>query len=145
MISKLKLNNQIQITMLENLNGKSLNSPVEARQRESHWNLYIQYSQNEELSSFTKVELKKQVEIEKKKNQVVISSKILLSNLLEDFKKRNVFFSQFETHFKGWDSGGILGMQLYIVLLEDDLHWIYEKTKDRFQVFPSSIYFLKEN
>lgn len=131
--------------MLENLYGHPLTSPVEAPRRDDHWKLYIQYTQNEDLSTFTRDELRKQVEIIKKKEpgQVVISSKILISNLLEDFKRRDAFFTQFETHFPGWDSGGILGMQLYMLLLEDDQDWIYEKTKDRFQVFPSSVYILK--
>lgn len=120
---------------------KFLTSPLEKTSIPIHWQQYILYTENEELYNFTKEALLEKIEIEKQKNDPHISSKILLADLLTEFGSKYQFHRLFNQSFPGFDSGAILGMQLYMLLLEDDMNWYYYKSKDPNHLYSSSNYF----
>ena len=121
---------------------KFLTSPLERTTIPIHWQQYNLYIANEELSNFTKEALEKKIEIEKQKARPYIKSNILIANLLTEFGSKYQFHRLFKESFPGFDSGAILGMQLYMLLLEDDKNWYYNKSKDSNHLYASSEYFI---
>jgi len=128
--------------MLQDINGKVLTSPIHKSRIEPHWNDYIQYQHEIMLSDLSKKRLKELIEIKKKEPNPYIDSASLVSDLLNEFGKEHQFHRNFNETFPHFTSGSILGMQLYILLLDDSEEWVFYKSKKLGHLYSNSTYIL---
>ena len=65
----------------------------------------------------------------KKKDKPYIDSQILLNSVLTKFGESHNFHRQFRERHANSDSGQVLGMQLYHLMIKDSDVWVYCETK----------------
>lgn len=107
----------------------------------TYWNGYLQYEEDEELSTLTKNALIEEIEKEKIKEKPFIDSQIVIKNLLVEFGKKHSFHRQFREKHPISDSGQVLGMQLYHIMIQDNEIWKYHKSQKGRHLFTYSTYF----
>lgn len=127
--------------MIQGIDSHSIISELDRTKLPTYWNGYLQYEKDEELSTLTKNSFIGEIEKAKSKENSFIDSKVVVSNLLIEFGKNYSFHSQFREKFPNSDSGQVLGMQLYHILIKDNEIWKYYKTKEIRHLFPHSTYF----
>ncbi len=126
--------------MLLDLNGQVLINPIDQTDITDNWKEYINFKKNTHLSRFTKQELLKRVGALKKQSKSIINSAILIGRFLRELSVNDNFHQQFKAAFPKLDSKSLLGMQLYILLLEDDAKWTFMKPKGVDEVFVNASY-----
>lgn len=107
----------------------------------TYWNGYLQYEEDEELSTLTKNALIEEIEKEKSKEKPFIDSQIVIKKLLVEFGKRHSFHRQFREKKPISDIGQVLGMQLYHIMIQDNEIWKYHKSQKSGHLFTYSAYF----
>jgi hypothetical protein len=65
----------------------------------------------------------------------------LIKNLLVEFGKKHSFHRQFREKHPVLDSGQVLGMQLYHIMIQDNEIWKYHKSQKSGHLFTYSTYF----
>lgn len=115
--------------MLLDLNGNVLINPIDQNDITDHWKGYIRFRKNTHLWSFTKQELLNKIRVIKQQSRTVINSALLLGHFLRELSVNDNFHQQFKAAFPKLDSKSLLGMQLYMLLLEDDKKWTFMKPK----------------
>ena len=126
--------------MLLDLNGQVLINPIDQTDITDNWKEYINFKKNTHLSRFTKQELLKRVGALKKQSKSIINSAVLIGRFLRELSVNDNFHQQFKAAFPKLDSKSLLGMQLYILLLEDDTKWTFMKPKGVDEVFVNASY-----
>jgi hypothetical protein len=127
--------------MIQGIDNNSIISELDKTKLPTYWNIYLQYEKDEELSTLTKNALIEEIEKEKSKEKPFIDSQIVVSNLLIEFGKEHSFHRQFREKFPNSDSGQVLGMQLYHIMIQDNEIWKYLKSQKSEHLFPHSTYF----
>lgn len=118
--------------MLLDLNGNILNSPISQDPIRENWEEYIKFKKNTHLYNFTKEELLERINAIKRQGKSIIDSAILIGRFLRELSVNDNFYQQFKKALTKLDTKSVLGMQLYILLLEDDKKWtLQEPEKDR--------------
>ena len=130
--------------MLQDINGKTLSNPLGKPHIEPHWKDYERYEKEKELFDLTKDELAKLIEIKKAETSPFIDSAVLISDLLTEFGKTHQFHRKFNEIFPDLTSGSLLGMQLYFLLIDDSVQWIFHKSKKADHLYSSSTYFISK-
>lgn len=127
--------------MIQGIDGHSIISELDRTKLPKYWNAYLQYEKDEELSTLTKNSLIIEIEKEKSKEKSFIDSQVVVSSLLTQFGKKHSFHRQFREKFPNLDSGQVMGMQLYHIMIQDNDIWKYHKLQKREHLFPHSTYF----
>lgn len=130
--------------MLQDINGKTLSNPLGKPHIESHWKDYEQYEKVKELFDLTNDELAKLIKIKKAEASPFIDSAVLISELLTELGKTYQFHRKFNEIFPHLTSGSVLGMQLYLLLIDDSAKWIFHKSKKADHLYSSSLYFISK-
>jgi hypothetical protein len=130
--------------MLQDINGKILSKPYSKSKIETHWSNFLRYEREKSLSDLTKTSLTELIKIKKAEPKPYIDSAILISELLTEFGKNNQFHRRFNEIFPDLTSGSILGMQLYILLIDDTALWTFVKSKKTDHLYSNSSYFIEK-
>jgi len=130
--------------VLQDINGKILSSPLGKSHIEQHWKNYERYEKEKILSDLTKKRLTELIEIKKTETNPFIDSAVLISELFTEFGAKHQFHRKFNEIFPDLTSGSVLGMQLYILLIEDSVQWIFHKSKKADHLYSSSTYFISK-
>jgi hypothetical protein len=77
----------------------------------------------------------------KKMDSPYIDSQIVISKILTELGSKHTFHRQFSERFPNSNSGKILGMQLYNIILNDCDVWIFTKKKPKNHEFSHAVYF----
>lgn len=126
--------------MLLNLKGEILINPIDQTPINDNWKEYIKFSKNTHLWSFTKQELLERINAVKGQGRSIIESAIIIGRFLRELSVNDNFHQQFKVAFSQIDSKSLLGMQLYILLLEDDKKWTYLEPEEDDTVFTNANY-----
>lgn len=126
--------------MLLDINGNVLSSPIDQSPMIDNWEEYIIYTKNTHLCNFIKQELLKRISSKKREGVLVIDSTVLIGHFLRELSVNDNFYQQFRVAFSKLDSSLVLGMQLYMLLLEDDKKWTFLKSEKDDAVFTSASY-----
>lgn len=111
--------------MLLDLNGNVLSNPIAQPSARDIWKEYIEYKEKCHLLLYTKEELYKRINAIKKQGRSIIKSAIIIRDFIRELSVNENFNQQFESTFPKIDRDSVLGMQLYLLLLEDDDKWIF--------------------
>ena len=130
--------------MLLDLNGQVLINPIDQTHITDKWKEYLKFKKNTHLSRFTKQELLQRVSAVKQQSISIINSALLIGRFLRDLSVNDNFNQQFKAAFPSLDSKSLLGMQLYILLLEDDTKWTFKKPNNTEAIFANANYVITE-
>lgn len=130
--------------MLQDINGKTLSNPFGKSHIDAHWYDYERYEKEVSLSDFTKTKLLELINIKKMETTPFIDSGVLISELLTEFGKTHKFHRKFNEKFSDLTSGSVLGMQLYLLLIDDSEQWIFHKSKKEDHLYSNSTYFISK-
>lgn len=130
--------------MLLDINGNVLSSPIDQTPIRDNWDAYIIYTNNTHLCDFTKEELLKRVRATKNRGISVIDSAILIGRFLRELSVNDNFHQQFRAAFPTLDSRLVLGMQLYILLHEDDRKWTLMMPEGVVEAFINASYIISK-
>ena len=109
--------------MLLNLNGEILINPIDQTPIKEKWKEFIKFKNNTHLWNFTKQELLERIRARKRQSKSIINSAILFGRFLRELSVNENFNQQIKAAFLKLDSQSLLGMQLFILLHEDDKKW----------------------
>lgn len=127
--------------MIQAFDNHLIISELDRTKLPAYWNGYLQYEEDEVLSTLTKNALIEEIEKEKSKEKPFIDSQIVIKNLLVEFGKKHSFHRQFREKHPILDSGQVLGMQLYHIMIQDNEIWKYHKSQKSGHLFTYSTYF----
>lgn len=130
--------------MLLDLNGQVLINPIDQTHITDKWKEYLKFKKNTHLSRFTKQELLQRVSAVKQQSISIINSALLIGRFLRELSVNDNFNQQFKAAFPSLDSKSLLGMQLYILLLEDDTKWTFKKPNNTEAIFANANYVITE-
>lgn len=126
------------------INGKGYDS-FDVDKLDNHWKLYKLYKEKGSgLYNITQKILVTEVNNVKKMEKPFIDSQILINKVLTDLGNKHNFHRQFDEQFSGMKKGNILGMQLYTVVLKDNLDWIFYETKNFGHKYSHATYFIPD-
>lgn len=127
--------------MIQAFDSDLIISELDRKKLATYWKGYLQYEEDERLSTLTKNALIVEIEKEKSKEKSYIDSQIVINKLLVEFGKKHSFHRQFREKHPVLDSGQVLGMQLYHIMIQDDEIWKYHKAQKNGHLFACSTYF----
>ena len=127
--------------MIQSIDNNSIITELYKTKLPTYWNVYLQYEKDEELSTLTKNSLIGEIEKGKSKEKSFIDSQVVVSSILTQFGKKHSFHRQFREKFPNLDSGQVMGMQLYHIMILDNDIWKYHKLQKKEHLFPHSTYF----
>jgi len=127
--------------MITDINRKSTLNELDRGKLPNYWSNYFDYENDLELFDLSKIELSNVIEEQKTKERPFIDSQITISNILTEFGKKHNFHRQFHERHRNSDSGQVLGMQLYHLMLKDTDTWVYCEITKRGHIFPHATYF----
>ena len=81
-------------------------------------------------------------DINRSSNITKLNRVTVINKILTKFASKHNFHRQFRERHVNSDSGQVLGMQLYHIMVEDSDVWIYSETKHRGHIFPHATYWL---
>jgi len=131
--------------MITDVNFKSRIRGLNTSKLPSYWSGYFDFEKDTELSELTKNELIRKINLLKKEKKPFIDSQIIIANLLTTFGNKHIFHRKFNERFPYLHKEQILGMQLYKIMVEDSVEWIYCENHPRGHVFSHATYFKAEN
>ena len=108
----------------------------------SYWSDYFDYEKDNELYNLTKKEFNEVLELKRKEPKPFIDSQQVINKILTKFASKHNFHRQFRERHVNSDSGQVLGMQLYHIMVEDRDVWTYSETKNRGHKFSHATYWL---
>lgn len=127
--------------MITDINHKSILSDLDKKNLPSYWSSYFEYENDIELYNLTQNELISEISEQKSKEKPFIDSQITISNILTKFGAKHCFHRLFHERHQNSDSGQVLGMQLYYLMLKDANTWVYCEITKRGHKFPHATYF----
>ena len=128
--------------MLLDSKGKVLSNPLAQSPIKDIWKEYVEYKKNCHLLSYTKEELYERVNRIKRQGRSIIKSAILIKNFIRELSVNDNFNQQFEAAFPKIDRESVLGMQLYLLLHEDDKKWKFLKPESDDTIFLEANYII---
>lgn len=105
--------------MITDIKQVSIKQKLERHKLKPYWLEYFDCESDINLYELTKNELKQVVELERKRAKPFIDSQQVISKLLTILGSKHKFHRQFRENHENSDSGQVLGMQLYHIMLED--------------------------
>lgn len=126
--------------MITNIDGAEPIKELDSKLPD-YWNYYFDYKNDTELYEITKNELLKEVEKIKSSTKHYIDSKILVSNVLNKLGQTHTFHRQFNERFPNSHKEQVLGMQLYVIMIEEPDIWTYYETKHAGHLYSNATYF----
>ncbi|HZJ80722.1 MAG TPA: hypothetical protein VFC69_09130 [Dysgonamonadaceae bacterium] len=130
--------------MLLDINGKILTSPIEQTPIRKKWREYIKYKKNTRLWSFTKSELLERINLIKRESKSIIESAVLIGRFLRELSVNENFNQQFSVAFPNLNSDSLLAMQLYMIMLEDEMKWTFVKPEKEKTIFVNANYIIAD-
>ena len=130
--------------MLLNLNGEILINPIDQTPLKDNWKEYMKFRNNAQLWNFTKQELLNRISARKRQSKSIIESAHLIGRLLGELSVNENFNQQLKASSLKLDSKSLLGMQLYILLHEDDTKWTFRKSEITGAVFANANYIISD-
>lgn len=127
--------------MITDINRKSTISELDRKKLPNYWSSYFEYESDLELFNLSKIELINLMEEKKTQERPFIDSQIELSNILTKLGEKHNFDRLFHERYPNTDSGQVLGMQLYNLMLKDTDTWVFCKTTKPGNIFPHATYF----
>ena len=118
--------------MITDIDRKKTISTLNRTKLPSYWTKYFEYEADNELYDLTRNELINAVEAEKGKAKPYIDSQIVISLILTKFGVKHIFHRKFSEKHADSNSGKVLGMQLYHIMLNDPDIWVYCDTSVSF-------------
>ena len=128
--------------MLLNLNGEILINPIDQTPIKDNWKEYIKFKNNTQLWNFTKQELLERIRARKRKSKSIINSARLIGRFLSELSVNENFNQQLKAAVLTVDRYSLLGMQLYILLQEDDKKWTFIKPEGAGAIFANANYII---
>jgi hypothetical protein len=111
------------------------------KSKDSYWNLYFRFKkETPHLHEISKQELLKEVEEIKNGNRYIDSQQVIQRVLTKLGGKHN-FHRQFDEKFSSIKKNQVLGMQLYVIMLEDNWDWHYSELQHNGHAHPHAAYF----
>ena len=132
---------KIRNKMITDISQKKIISELTNSKLPSYWTDYFKFKNDTHLSSLSKIELENVIEEEKKKPKPFIDSKKVISDILTKFGSKHIFHRKFNENNYGSNSGQILGMQLYDLMVNDKDLWTYLETKHNDHLYSNATYF----
>lgn len=130
--------------MLLDINGEILTSPIEHTPIRKNWKEYIKFRKNTRLWSFTKAELLERINLLKRESKSIIESAVLIGNFLRELSVNENFNQQFNVVFPNINRDSLLGMQLYMIMLEDEKKWTFVKPETDETIFVNANYIIAD-
>ena len=130
--------------MLLNLNGEVLINPIDQTPIKDNWKEYIKFRKNTRLWSFTKAELLERINLLKRESKSIIESAVLIGNFLRELSVNENFNQQFNVVFPNINRDSLLGMQLYMIMLEDEKKWTFVKPETEETIFVNANYIIAD-
>ena len=130
--------------MLLNLNGEILINPIDQTPLKDNWKEYMKFRNNAQLWNFTKQELLNRISARKRQSKSIIESAHLIGRLLGELSVNENFNQQLKASSLKLDSKSLLGMQLYILLHEDDTKWTFRKPEGAETIFVNANYIISD-
>lgn len=127
--------------MITDIYRKSTISELDRKKLPNYWSNYFEYENDTELFNLSEIELINLIEEKKTQEIPFIDSQIELSYILTKFGEKHIFHRQFHERHPNSESGQVLGMQLYCLMLKDTDTWVFSKITKRGHSFPHAIYF----
>lgn len=127
--------------MITDIYRKSTISELDRKKLPNYWSNYFEYENDLELFNLSEIELINLIEEKKIQEIPFIDSQIELSNILTKFGEKHIFHRQFHERHPNSESGQVLGMQLYYLMLKDTDTWVCRKITKRGHLFPHATYF----
>jgi len=110
-----------------------------------YWGGYFTYERNAlDLHSLTETELTREVDRCKSQDRPFVDSQVVINQVFTRLASNHVFHRQFSERFPDLHREQILGMQLYTIMLHDELTWVYIETQHQGHLFPHATYFIPE-
>ena len=129
--------------MITDIQQRSVRSTLDRNRLPDYWNGYFSYQNlSPTLHQLTESELINEVNLCKSKPKQFVDSQVVISNILTKLGLRHNFHRQFSEQFPDLSREQILGMQLYTIMLNDNLIWIYIETQHPGHLFPHATYFV---
>lgn len=128
--------------MLLNAKGEILINPIEQTPIKDNWKEYMKFRKNTQLWNFTKQELLDRIRARKRQSKTIIDSAHLIGRFLRELSVNDNFHQQFSTISIKLDSQSLLGMQLYILLHEDDKKWTFMMPEGAGVLFSNANYII---
>jgi len=128
--------------MITDINRKKTNSELDRTRLKPYWSKYFEFEIDIDLYNLAKNELISVINATKKKDRPYIDSQIVISNILTDFGQKHIFHRKFRENHPNSDSGQVLGMQLYHLILKDNNIWVFAETKHQGHKFSHATYFI---
>ncbi len=127
--------------MITDINRQTIISELNRVNLPLYWIKYAEYEVDNELFNLSNSVLIQAIETEKKMDRPYIDSQILLNSVLTEFGMNHNFHRQFRERHANSNSGQVLGMQLYHLMIKDSDVWVYCETQQSGHLFPHATYF----
>jgi hypothetical protein len=128
--------------MITDIDQKSNITSLNIETLPSYWSDYFDYEKDSELYDLTKKEINETLELKRKEPKVFIDSQVVISDILTKLGSKHNFHRQFKERHKNSDSGQVLGMQLYHIMVNDRDVWIYSPTQHRGHKYSHATYWM---
>ena len=131
--------------MITDPEHKSVRSTLNRSSLADYWSGYFTYQRvAPDLHSLTEAELTREVDRCKSKERPFVDSQVVINQVLTRLSSNHNFHRQFSERFPDLHREQILGMQLYTIMLNDELTWVYIETQHQGHLFPHATYFIPE-
>ena len=131
--------------MITDPENKSVRSTLNRSNLAVYWGGYFTYQRNApDLHSLTETELAREVDRCKSQDRPFVDSQVVINQVLTQLASNHTFHRQFSERFPDLHREQILGMQLYTIMLNDELTWVYIETQHQGHLFPHATYFIPE-
>lgn len=132
--------------MLRSPDSRKVRSRLDRNNLPGYWNGYFLYErESPDLHTLTETELRREAENCKCQPRPFVDSQVLISQVLTNLGQRHLFHRQFNERYRDLHREQILGMQLYTIMLSDELTWVYTETQHEGHLFSHATYFIPES
>ena len=131
--------------MITDPENKTVRSTLNMSNLADYWSGYFTYQRNAPDShSLPETELTREVDRCKSQDRPFVDSQVVINQVLTRLASNHTFHRQFSERFPDLHREQILGMQLYTIMLNDELTWVYIETQHQDHLFPHATYFIPE-
>jgi len=129
--------------MITDPENKTVRSTLNRSNLADYWGGYFTYQRvAPDLHSLTEAELTREVDSCKSKERPFVDSQVVINQVLTRLGANHIFHRQFSERFPDLHREQILGMQLYTIMLKDELTWVFIETQHQGHLFPHATYFI---
>jgi hypothetical protein len=128
--------------MITDINQSSTIDKLNTANLPSYWSAYFDYEIDTVLYNLTYNKLKDAVELIRKQAKPFVDSQRVIGLILTELGSKHTFHRQFHERHGDSDSGQVLGMQLYHIMVDDSDLWTFCETKHKGHLFPHATYWI---